>query len=312
MAKTAAERQKEYRERKKKTDPDFLKRERERAKQNRKPIKSLTTKEQQSRRERNKFYALTFREKLKRQNKGEVNITLEATERRLPCISDSTVSSSCRNVIEEPLTLRSSTSPMLVKMNFPNKKRENKALKSARDKIKKLQKSITSLKKNESKWKKKYQRTRSKLDSTYDSHETANESVEDLETSPSIRDNNLTPKSKTKTELKKLRASPNTKRLVKKKLLLTNALIEEVRCAKRLNGDKRRKKILAKIVSGNILKKYRCKSTLKVQTGVSGVKTQSCKLIDFPERRRLQRKSEELKRKVTEFLARDDVSIQLP
>ena len=73
------------------------------------------------------------------------------------------------------------------------------------------------------------------------SHEIANESVEGLETSPSIRDNNLTPKSKT--ELKKLRASPNTKRLVKKKLLLINALIEEVRYAKRLNGDKRRNKV---------------------------------------------------------------------
>ena len=69
---------------------------------------------------------------------------------------------------------------MLVKMNFPNKK-------SSRDKIKNLQKSITSLKKNESKWKKKYQRTRSKLDSTYDSHEIANESVEDLETSPALK-----------------------------------------------------------------------------------------------------------------------------
>ena len=91
MAKTAAERQKEYREGIKKKDPDFLKQERERAKHYRKPMKSLPVKEQKLRRQRNRKYASTFREKVKRQEQNTVNITLHSPERTM-AISDTSTS----------------------------------------------------------------------------------------------------------------------------------------------------------------------------------------------------------------------------
>ena len=91
MATTAAERQKEYREGIKKKDPDFLKQERERAKHYRKPMKSLPVKEQKLRRQRNRKYASTFREKVKRQKQNTVNITLHSPERTM-AISDTSTS----------------------------------------------------------------------------------------------------------------------------------------------------------------------------------------------------------------------------
>lgn len=73
--KTAAERQREYRERKKQNDPEYLQKERNRAKKYRKPAKSLSKKTLIERREKNKLYAQRYRDKQKNKKRGKYRST---------------------------------------------------------------------------------------------------------------------------------------------------------------------------------------------------------------------------------------------
>ena len=73
---------------------------------------------------------------------------------------------------------------------------------------------------------------------------------------------------------------------MRRKFLLANVLTAEVKRTRQENKDERRKKILVRIVSGKILKKYQCSRTLQVETGISrkNIKAQITnenKQIDF-------------------------------
>ena len=316
MAKTAAQRQKEYRERKKRSDPDYLRRERDRAKSNRKALSSLSRKEQETRRERNRYYAMKFRQKQKI-NKN-VNITISNNTEE-SSISDNTVTST--TCIQEPRSCRSKDSQLLVRMTFPKKHRPSKALVKARNEIQILKKSINIHQTNVARWKKRYQRTKAAMNKRQSKDANNNES-ESCDKNQSVSKNpqsseNLTPRSKTKLELQQIRATPQTRRFVRRKLLLANVLTAEVQETRKENKDERRKKLLTRIVSGKIVKKYRCSKSLQIETGLSRNNVQArlinaSKRIDFVPKRNPKSKSLKLKAKVVEFLERDDVSTQLP
>lgn len=73
---------------------------------------------------------------------------------------------------------------------------------------------------------------------------------------------------------------------MRRKFLLANVLTAEVKRTRQENKYERQKKILARIVSGKILKKYQCSRTLQVETGISrkNIKAQITnenKQIDF-------------------------------
>ena len=75
MAKSRAEYQKEYRERKKKNDASYQEKERLRAKQNRVPIKRMNKREQETLRHKNRVYSQRSRNKKKLDEDTKYNET---------------------------------------------------------------------------------------------------------------------------------------------------------------------------------------------------------------------------------------------
>ena len=82
VAKSNAQRQREYRERKKKNDPHYLERERARVKRDRVPIAEESPARQKTIRERNRVNSTKYREKKKAEEKDKIPINLNFRKER--------------------------------------------------------------------------------------------------------------------------------------------------------------------------------------------------------------------------------------
>jgi len=101
---------------------------------------------------------------------------------------------------------------------------------------------------------------------------------------------------------------------VRKKLVMANAILEEIKTSSTKNKKQRKKRVVANVVSGNILKKYKCLHLLSRETGIGrkvlkGVRSKS--VLTLARNRRVTER-ETVKKLVTEFMERDDVSINMP
>ena len=86
--------------------------------------------------------------------------------------------------------------------------------------------------------------------------------------SQNVNSSELTPRKQTEMEVEKLHLTPKRSRFVRRKLLVSNALLSELKTTRKLHSAKKRR-ILYQIVSGGITKKYRCLNKLNTYTGLS-------------------------------------------
>ena len=135
MGKTRAEIQKDYRERKKKNDPNYLKKESKRQSGYRIPASELSKSALKKRHEKNKQYCQTYRDKKKKLAEKATSSSFQSHE-----ISSSNDS--------QPQSLRSNESPLLVQFSFTKRnttKKRSKALRSVNKTIKDIHAKNVSL-----------------------------------------------------------------------------------------------------------------------------------------------------------------------
>ncbi|KAH3696305.1 hypothetical protein DPMN_083770 [Dreissena polymorpha] len=154
--------------------------------------------------------------------------------------------------------------PLVIKMNFEKQRRNpvkiSKALRAAAYNIKGLKLELQKVTRENERLRKKNYRLLKKP-TTPITKTNINESPDKNKTPCG------TPRSKTKVELKKAGISPaKVPKKIKKKLEMANAMIEDIREATRLNKGQKSHSVLANIVSGKIIKKYKCIGTLSKAT----------------------------------------------
>ena len=104
---------------------------------------------------------------------------------------------------------------------------------------------------------------------------------------PKTSQSTLTPSSRAKKELRNAGKSPRKMpRSIVKKLTMANAMIDEVKTTNE-NQKQRERKVVTRVIGGDLIKKYKCISLLKRETGISrkSLRKVNSKLIDTTVRR---------------------------
>ena len=193
-----------------------------------------------------------------------------------------------------------------MKLALPEKHRKKQkadALRRAHSRIQRLNKTVSSLTNSRNNWAKSCLRISKKVTTTGPDDLTDN------------AENSLTPKSKTKLELRRKGVSPRKlPTAVVKKLVMSNVLLGEIKATRHANPQQRNRNIATRVISGRILRKYRCLSILSKTTGISmrEVRQEQHKVIEFKKRSRMKTERDQLKARVVEFTERDDISIMMP
>ncbi|KAJ8043841.1 hypothetical protein HOLleu_11116 [Holothuria leucospilota] len=290
MGKARAEIQKDYRERKKKNDPKYLERERKRQSTYRVPASELSKKELKKRREKNRRYCMTYRDKKKEAAYKASSSRDNVQSHEISSSSDS-----------QPRTSRSSNaSPLLVRFSFPKRiptsKKRSKALKKANNQIRDITAKNVNLQKRLKKVQKRYDRLVNK---------TSTEPCSSV--GPSIAD--MTPKSKTTAEIKQAGLDPHeVPKTIRKKLAFANVLACQIKQKDNEYTSQAKKRSLRQVISGKIVKKYNCFSVLQKNTGI-----RRATLSKNRERRpRLEAIRVKIQSKVVSFYERDEISRCMP
>lgn len=142
----------------------------------------------------------------------------------------------------------------------------------------------------------------------------ANEKTPEKSGNPTTEKCN-TPRSNAHADIRELGLTPRkVSKKIKTKLVMVNAMLEEVKESKKSNKAQTSKRVVANIVSGKILKKYRCLETMSRATGISraSLKRATAKTIKTKPRKRHANERENVKQRVIAFMERDDVSINMP
>ena len=293
MAKTNAQRQNEYRERKKARqaragDSNFLERERTRQKNYYLPIRKLANEEHKIRKGAVKQRVRRCRISQKR-NEEQVE-----SERNVSAVSESDQSTT---------SAASEFSPLSVQMNFPkrrctSKKRRKKHLEEQCYELKKARSQVTVEKKKNAALRKKLERMKK--------NRKQKETVIDPNTS-----NATTPRFQVNTDLRRHGMNPSSiPRGIHTQLVYGNVISSEIAIA---NAEERnRKQGIRNLISGKILKKYRMGKLVSKITGTNRnklSKVSSKLLITKPKKRQ---EDVELKNLVKDFYCRDDNSTTMP
>ncbi|WAR07281.1 LOW QUALITY PROTEIN: hypothetical protein MAR_017239 [Mya arenaria] len=125
---------------------------------------------------------------------------------------------------------------------------------------------------------------------------------------------NSTPKKRTEADLQSLKLTPKSKQAIRRKLLLSNTVMSEIKSAQESTSAKRRQGLYC-IVSGRIARKYRCLNQIQRQTGLSRkslAKVMDKKLVNITHSESRLCIARNLKSQVIEFLSRDDNSRSQP
>lgn len=185
--------------------------------------------------------------------------------------------------------------PLIVRLPFPNRK------KGSRKRISraygKKYKELNQMKVQLAQMKKKYKTVMRKLQ---------RRSKSDKENCPA------TPKSKTKAQMEEARLNPEQVKKIKKQILLSNVVMEEVKATKKQN--KRGKgRVLHNTIAGKVVKKYRCLSALSKKTGLARGTLARCNSKNLEAQKMKRRRNIEAYRdEVISFFERDDNSRCMP
>ncbi|CAC5379205.1 unnamed protein product [Mytilus coruscus] len=212
---------------------------------------------------------------------------------------------------------RSSVTPTLI-VKLPNidlKKRTRTRVSRATAKLRREVKTLTTEKENANrrfkKISKRYERLVKKTETIQ--HITAKRCQ--MVNSPSTSNNTcLTPRKRTMGELREERLTPSKiPKPIQDKLLLANVLTEEIGNAWNSSGLKG-KILVAQIISGTGIKKYKMKKVLGIKTGIrrQNFRGSSQQINKFPEIRKNVVGRESLRISVVNFLERDDNSRVMP
>ena len=231
---------------------------------------------------------LTRREQMRRNIKNNINLTRHRLKKKQQSVA----------VVEE----EARPETMVVKLPFSRKaagkRRVSKALGKRIKEVNKLRETLKRLKTKHKSAMRKIQRLKARS-----SQSSSQGSSQDTEEEAN------TPRSKTRAELRNINKEDANR--IRKQLLLSNVLMAEVKEAKKAN--KKKSTILHQTLSGKIVKKYRCLSSLNRKTGLSrrSLAKTACKSF---EARKEQRKRARLHYEdaVLAFLERDDNSRVLP
>ncbi|WAR29651.1 hypothetical protein MAR_003219 [Mya arenaria] len=292
MAKTKAQRMKEYRARKKEQLGDaWLKRERERVKACYTPSALLTEEENAKRRGQNRKNAKTFYKLYKKTpgNNDGMNIrnteanSENAHEPQQGCSGDNNVSSTTAG---ELMTVKMLLQFRESKSNEKKgpKKRQSRELKISYARIETLADQNETLKRKLKSAQKRIER----FESTKQKEAT-------------------TPESKTDALLKRAGLRPTDVPDIRKQLLYAECVNEEI--LNTMSENPKEMANLQKVISGKVIKKYRMRSYLENRSMVERRKV----VKNSTERKRMIRsKAEKIKGDLENFLNRDDNSRVMP
>lgn len=193
------------------------------------------------------------------------------------------------------------TSSLTIKMPFrqkPKRKRVSKCLSKAHKNIEGLTLKLQAAEKEKRKLKKRYERLQKKVVMT--STPARQEATKN------------TPRSRTNSQLENAGIDPSSVPLIKKQLLFTNAIMEEIQGASRSNKKKSERSSLHKLVAGSaVIKKYRLIRLLQNETGLGRLNLSRANTRTTSNRQ--SRPSwTSLHMEVVDFLHRDDVSHMYP
>ena len=284
MGKTRAEIQKAYRERKKENDTEFLTKEKERQKKYRKHVAEMTPQEKAKKRSLNKIHCKAYRLKKKVGKNNDTNTNIASNNEPIPGTS------------RQKIVVKLDYHPRISK-----KAKRSKALKVANKKIKALENELIDLTRMKKKIQKRYERL----------HKKANTALN--KTSTNIYESVVqTPRSKTREELRSAGVSPRLlpKRVIRK-LEMSNIIAEEIKETVRKNKRTRRS-VIANVIAGGVIKRYRCMRNLKRMTGMKLENLSDDKTVSVMKYRKKKKDMDELKERVVEFFERDDVSRIMP
>lgn len=294
MAKTRAEIQKSYRERlKAKNNEEYLKKERERRRKNYVPSSQLTRRERIRRN-------VKLNEAVKRHRRRKKEAIAELLQQNVPEVESTSGYDSLDTQTADPRSPDHSSPRLVVQMAFPNRrngprKRVAKALANKSREVSTLKQELEKLKTKHKTTQRRLLRLRRKISSS--------------QQGPS------TPRSKTEAQINSARLDKHQANTVRKHLLLSNVVMDEVRSAKEQNNPGRAK-ILHNVVAGAIVRKYRCANLLSKWTGLSrnklnaAGKSKSKTLLCSKQQR--MREVMKFKNSVINFLSRDDNSRNMP
>ena len=234
MGKTRAEIHKAYRERlKTKNNEQYLAKERKRRKQSYIPSSQLSR-----------------RDRLRRNIKKQWNLKRHRERKKVIQVEQNNRSSDMET---SGYDSQQSQGPLLVRMAFPNKKkgpqkRIQRALAMKTRQLKKKQEELSNLQRKCKTLLKRLERKRKSVPS-------ASTPCKSSTSSPH------TPKRQTAVQMKEMGLTDKQKRKVRKQLLLSNAVINEVASAKSKVRRSQRTAVHS-IITGKIVKRYRCISLL--------------------------------------------------
>ncbi|WAR14247.1 hypothetical protein MAR_004352 [Mya arenaria] len=291
MAKSKAQRMKEYRARKKaELGKEWFKRENQRVKGYFVPISELSEEKQAHKRQLNRKHCETYRKKRKiiaheenTQEVGESSQNIDSLEDENG-VSSSTVSTAN----EQSLT---------VKMNFGMPKESSRQSRGrkrvSRALAKQYRKNETLQDENES-LKRKLNTVRKRLNRLESKQKKAP----------------LTPRSKSDKLLKDAGLEPKHVPDIRKKILFAECLSEEIKEAKKANNQN----VVMRVVSGEIIKKYKMKRALGTSTLLDRRRLNSISksVAHIKKRTRNAMINNTVTREIHEFLSRDDNSRLLP
>lgn len=224
MVKTRAEIQKSYRERlKAKNNEEYLKKERERRKR-----KSQLTRRERIRRN------VKLNEAVKRHRRRKKEAIAELLQQNVPEVESTSGYDSLDTQTADHRSPDHSSPRLVVQMAFPN--RRNGPRKRVAKALAKKSREVSTLKQELEKLKTKHKTTQRRL-------LRLRRKISSSQQGPS------TPRSKTEAQINSARLDKHQANKVKKHLLLSNVVMDEVRSAKEQN-DSLRAKILQKRCSG--------------------------------------------------------------
>lgn len=287
MAKTRAEIQRAYRERKKAANKDaWLQKERSRINKYYIPADKLTRKERSQRNQKNKIRNRKSRDRKKQIMRAlirrESDNEIETQESGYSSLNEASGSSN-RLIVQLPSVRAAARAN-------GGKKARARALARAHKSISLLQKQKANLEKKLNTKRKQIERISRRM----------KRPLRELNKSE------MSPSRITENEVNQLSLTPRRKKSVYRKLLMTNVLVSEIRKSKTSSSTKKRN-ILHRIVAGKTAQKYRCVNSISKFTGLSRralLKTRSKSLVTKVEQRRCL--SRAIRNTVLEFLGRED------
>lgn len=291
MVKSRAEIQKEYRKRlKEKNNDEYLAKERLRRKKGYVPNAQLSRKARESRNKKNRDYLKLYRHKKKQAVLNEQNnADLDGS-----IVNSSGYESAQTSSLPNP-TNSDNQNRLLVRMNFSN--RANGPRMRVSKELKKTKQNLKTMKENFDKLKRKYR--------------TAMRSMQRMKRNK-MTASPQTPRSLAEKQMKHMHLFSNQKDGVRKALVFTNAVCQEIKssCHK---SSIHKKKVLRNLVAGNVIKKYKLLRELGKKTGMCRNKLSkvSSKSVAVSKVRRIRERARH-EHKIVQFMERDDNSRNMP